>query len=43
MVSYVILQVAAGKARDVKPLMWIVAAAFTVYFAIDPISGWLGL
>jgi AGZA family xanthine/uracil permease-like MFS transporter len=42
MVSYVILQVALGKARNVKPLMWIVAAAFTAYFAIEPISGWLG-
>jgi AGZA family xanthine/uracil permease-like MFS transporter len=38
MVTYVILQVATGRAREVKPLMWIVAAAFVLYFAIDPVS-----
>ena len=30
-----------GKAREVHPLMWIVAALFVVYFAYTPISGWL--
>jgi AGZA family xanthine/uracil permease-like MFS transporter len=38
MVTYVILQVATGRAREVKPLMWVVAAAFVLYFAIDPVS-----
>ena len=31
--SYVVLKVARGKARRVHPLMWVVAAAFVVYFA----------
>ncbi len=42
MVTYVLLQVATGKARTIPPLMWVVAAAFIVYFAIHPISAVLG-
>jgi adenine/guanine/hypoxanthine permease len=41
-VTYVLLKVARGKAREVHPLLWIVAALFVVYFAIDPIGNWLG-
>ncbi len=37
-VSYALLMLATGRAREVKPLMWIVAAAFVVYFAIYPVS-----
>ena len=40
-VTYVFLKVVRGKARDVHPLLWIVAALFVVWFAIEPISGWL--
>jgi len=36
-VSYVLLRTATGKARGIHPLMWVVAAAFVVYFAIGPI------
>jgi len=32
-ISYVVLKVARGKARSLHPLMWVVAAAFVVYFA----------
>ena len=42
-VTYVILKVARGKATQVHPLLWLVAALFVVYFAIEPISGWLGV
>ncbi|MGH3488329.1 MAG: NCS2 family permease, partial [Actinopolymorphaceae bacterium] len=42
-VTYVVLRVARGKARDIHPLLWIVAALFVVYFAIDPIRQILGL
>jgi adenine/guanine/hypoxanthine permease len=42
-VTYVVLRVARGKARDIHPLLWIVAALFVVYFAIDPIRQLLGL
>ncbi len=42
-VSFVALKVARGKARDVHPLMWVTAALFVVYFAIDPIKDLLGV
>jgi AGZA family xanthine/uracil permease-like MFS transporter len=41
-VAYVVLQVAAGKARKVHPLLWIAAVAFVVYFALGPIRQVLG-
>jgi AGZA family xanthine/uracil permease-like MFS transporter len=37
-ISYVLLRTATGKARGIHPLMWIVAAAFIVYFALGPIQ-----
>jgi AGZA family xanthine/uracil permease-like MFS transporter len=37
-VSYVVLQVATGRSRAVHPLMWVVAAVFVVYFALNPIQ-----
>ncbi|MEU6645270.1 NCS2 family permease [Saccharomonospora sp. NPDC046836] len=37
-VSHVLLQAATGRARSVHPLLWIVSAAFVVYFAIGPIQ-----
>ncbi len=40
-VSYVFLKAVRGKAREVHPLLWVVAALFVVYFAIDPITDWL--
>ena len=42
-ISYVALKAARGKIAAVHPLLWLVAALFVVYFAIDPISGWLGV
>ncbi len=42
-VSWTLIQVFTGKAREVKPLMWVVTAAFVVYFAYDPISTVLGV
>jgi AGZA family xanthine/uracil permease-like MFS transporter len=41
-VSFVILRALTGRARNVHPLMWIVAAAFAVYFAIGPIRAAFG-
>jgi AGZA family xanthine/uracil permease-like MFS transporter len=32
-ISWVVIKVAVGKAAQVHPLMWIVAAAFVLYFA----------
>jgi AGZA family xanthine/uracil permease-like MFS transporter len=40
-VSYVILKLVRGKARQVHPLLWVVSVLFVVYFAIGPLSDWL--
>jgi AGZA family xanthine/uracil permease-like MFS transporter len=40
-VSYVILKLVRGKARQVHPLMWVVSLLFVVYFAIGPLGDWL--
>lgn len=40
-VTYAFLKVVRGKARELHPLMWVVAGLFVVYFAIDPITRWL--
>jgi AGZA family xanthine/uracil permease-like MFS transporter len=42
-VSYVVIRLAQGKAREIHPLLWVVAGLFAVYFGIDPIEGWLGV
>jgi AGZA family xanthine/uracil permease-like MFS transporter len=42
-VSYVVLQVAVGKARVVHPLMWAVATFFALYFAIEPLKSVFGI
>lgn len=41
-VSYVALRVATGRAKTVHPLMWVVAAAFVLYFVARPLSVLLG-
>jgi len=40
-VAFVLIKVVVGKAREVHPLMWVVAALFVLYFAYTPINGWL--
>jgi AGZA family xanthine/uracil permease-like MFS transporter len=42
-VSYVVLQVAVGKARRVHPLLWAVSIAFAIYFAIEPLKNVFGI
>lgn len=37
-VAWVVMATATGKARSVHPLLWVVAAAFLVFFAIGPIT-----
>jgi len=37
-ISYVVLQVAGGKARKIHPLLWVIAVAFVAYFAVGPIQ-----
>jgi len=42
-ISWVVLRSAAGKAREISPLLWIVAAGFLVYFARGWIESLLGI
>jgi AGZA family xanthine/uracil permease-like MFS transporter len=37
-IAYVLIKIVVGKAAQVHVLLWGVAAAFVVYFAIDPIT-----
>jgi adenine/guanine/hypoxanthine permease len=42
-IAWVVLRSAVGKAREVSPLLWIVAAGFIVYFARDWIESLIGV
>jgi hypothetical protein len=42
-VSYAVIKVVQGRAREVHPLLWVVAALFVIYFAIAPIETALGI
>jgi AGZA family xanthine/uracil permease-like MFS transporter len=42
-VSYAAIKLARGKGREVHWLLWVVAAAFVVYFAIEPVERLLGV
>jgi len=42
-VSYVILKLARGKAKQVHPLLWVAAVLFVVYFAMAPIKALFGI
>lgn len=39
--AYVLIKLVRGKVAGVHPLMWVVAALFVVYFAINPITNWV--
>lgn len=41
-ISWVVLRSAVGKAREVSPLLWVVAAGFLLYFARDGIQSLAG-
>ncbi|GAB2887184.1 NCS2 family permease [Myroides odoratimimus subsp. xuanwuensis] len=40
--AYVLIKVVRGKIGQVHALMWIIAVLFLIYFAISPISSWVG-
>ena len=42
-VAWVVLRSATGRAREISPLLWIVAAAFVLYFARSWIESLIGL
>ena len=41
-VSYVFIRLVQGRAKDVHPLMYVVALAFVAFFGIGVIEGWAG-
>ncbi|GAY13311.1 NCS2 family permease [Mycobacterium sp. shizuoka-1] len=41
-VTWVVVRSAAGKAREISPLLWVVAAGFVLYFARSGIESLLG-
>ncbi|MDR6904435.1 AGZA family xanthine/uracil permease-like MFS transporter [Agromyces sp. 3263] len=41
-ISWVVIRSCSGKAREISPLLWIVAAGFLVYFVRGPIETLLG-
>ncbi|BDV29905.1 xanthine/uracil permease [Microbacterium terricola] len=41
-ISWAVIRSLSGKARQISPLLWIVAAGFVVYFARGPIETMLG-
>lgn len=43
LVSYVIIKVAERRTKEVPVLLWIISAAFVVYFAVHPLKEILGL
>jgi len=42
-IGYVLIRVVQGRAKDVHPLMWAVAGAFLLFFAVGPIEAALGM
>lgn len=41
-ITYVLIKVVKGKAREIHPLLWVVAGLFVFYFALGPIKILLG-
>ncbi|MEZ0340437.1 NCS2 family permease [Mycobacterium sp. pV006] len=42
-IAWVVMRTAAGKVREISPLLWIVAAGFALYFARTPLESVLGV
>ena len=40
--AYVIIKLVRGKAREVHPLLWVIAGLFVIYFFITPIQELIG-
>jgi AGZA family xanthine/uracil permease-like MFS transporter len=40
-ISWVLVRSLSGKAREISPLLWVVAAGFLIYFARGPIEAFL--
>ncbi|MDO5726347.1 MAG: NCS2 family permease [Bowdeniella nasicola] len=42
-VSYLVIEIALGKAKKIHPLMWIVSLLFVLYFVLGPLQSLLGV
>lgn len=42
-IAYVVINAATGRAKAIKPLMWVTAAAFVVYFMIPALKAWFNI
>ncbi len=42
-ITYVLIKLVKGKARELHPLLWVVTVLFVIYFAMGPIKLLLGL
>jgi AGZA family xanthine/uracil permease-like MFS transporter len=42
-VMYSFLKLAAGKGREVHWMMWVVSAAFVLYFSLGVLKSWFGI
>ncbi|MGC0418746.1 NCS2 family permease [Embleya sp. AB8] len=42
-IVYTLIKIAQGRFRDIGPLMWVLTAAFLIFFALHPIKAWLGV
>jgi AGZA family xanthine/uracil permease-like MFS transporter len=42
-ISFVVIKLLRGKAKQVHPLMWIASLMFLVYFLLDPLKSMLGI
>ncbi|BBY74063.1 xanthine/uracil permease [Mycolicibacterium parafortuitum] len=42
-IAWVLMRTAAGKAKEISPLLWVVAAGFAIYFARTPLESLFGV
>ena len=41
-IAYVLIKLVKGKVAAIHPLMWLIGVLFVIYYAIDPITSWVG-
>jgi len=42
-IAYVVINAVTGKRKDIKPLMWVTALAFVIYFMIPALKAWFNI
>ena len=42
-ISYLVVQLARGRVREIHPLMWMASLLFIIYFTLTPIKAILGV